>query len=380
MKINSRIAYIIFSFFGAATLIGCGARGETNPNNIDAIYLTPEQERDVFIGQTRFGPEHSVIVLAQVPQVRYENGAIVLTGGREMEIVQPHAWREFTGTAVTVEEARRLVARAERLEQNISDMAVSAANLKSFLQDRSDIAHRQVKNAQEAEIERRQEQERQRIERMQALSKVEGWYEMEIEKVKTERDIGMKSMGKERDDAIDEVGKKHADAVISIADEFARREITANGEYEKRIKAVNTRKEIDLSIARNASKGEKVIEQMVDGYNNEIARIEKERKNSVEVLKGDRDRDMAKTREAANLRISDLRQLYEHKIEGLRSDAAAKIQKLQEQQREAGMKKQPEGEEKPKGSSVPVEAGKKPQVGEPVVEKKIEAPANKKGE
>lgn len=126
--------------FLIAALCGLAISGCSSRSAIDTVQLSPED--DVFLGQSPYGLDSSVVVLAKVPAAKYQGGAIVLTGGRELLIVQPHAWRGYTGTAVTTEEAGQRTQRAaqtgvasERVSQALSDLNRELQRFKGQLQD-----------------------------------------------------------------------------------------------------------------------------------------------------------------------------------------------------------------------------------------------------
>src|SRR4051812_34103137 len=125
----------------AAALAGCGDDARTH--HLDSIYLEPAQEKDVFVASTAgLGPDTDVVVLAEAPKARYQNGAIVLTGGRELAVVQPHAWRVYTGTAISTEEARRTIDRDERLDQAPRDVGAAADEMRKSLESRAENARK----------------------------------------------------------------------------------------------------------------------------------------------------------------------------------------------------------------------------------------------
>jgi len=112
----------------AALVSGCGERADDG-----RLPLTSAQ-RAVFVATGTPGPDAEVLVVAQVPQARATAGAIVLTGGQELEVVEPQAWRLSTGTALAVEEADRQLARMHDLDQALCALADSADHLIHQLQ------------------------------------------------------------------------------------------------------------------------------------------------------------------------------------------------------------------------------------------------------
>jgi hypothetical protein len=117
----------------AAALCGCGDRPYQ-----DGLDLPPGDRTSRFIASGPLTPESAVLVLAQVPPLRYTGGVIEITGGSEMMVVQPQAWREYTGTALSVEEASRELSRARRLESTWQALGVSADELLEILHQRLD--------------------------------------------------------------------------------------------------------------------------------------------------------------------------------------------------------------------------------------------------
>jgi len=112
----------------AALASGCGERTDEA-----ALPLTSAQ-RAVFLATGTPGPDAPVLVVATVPQARAAGGAIVLTGGQELEVVEPRAWRRATGTALAVEEADRQLLRMHALDQALCALAGSTAALIQQLQ------------------------------------------------------------------------------------------------------------------------------------------------------------------------------------------------------------------------------------------------------
>ena len=107
---------------------GCGERAD------DGIVPLSAAQRAVFLASGTPGPDAEVLVVAQVPQARASGGAITLTGGQELEVVEPQAWRRSTGTALAVEEADRQLARMHDLDQALCALAGSTARLLEQLQ------------------------------------------------------------------------------------------------------------------------------------------------------------------------------------------------------------------------------------------------------
>ena len=117
------------------SIVGCQSRSA-----VDTIQLQPED--DVFLAQSPYGLDSSVVVLAKVPPARYQNGCITLTGGRELVIVQPNAWRGYTGQALTTEESQQRINRAEetgaaskRLRSALEDLNRELVSFKATVQD-----------------------------------------------------------------------------------------------------------------------------------------------------------------------------------------------------------------------------------------------------
>jgi hypothetical protein len=121
-------------------IAGLLASGCSSRSAVDTVTLSPEE--DVFLAQSPYALDSSVVVLAKVPPARYQGGAIVLTGGRELVVVSPHAWRGYTGTALTTEEAVQRTQRAEqtgvesaKVAQAMNDLNRELERLRGRLQE-----------------------------------------------------------------------------------------------------------------------------------------------------------------------------------------------------------------------------------------------------
>jgi hypothetical protein len=110
----------------AVALGGCDSRSAKDT-------VTVSERDDVFLGQSPYGLDHSVVILARVPQAVYSGGAIVLTGGRELTIVQPQAWRGYTGLALTAEEATQRTNRAQQTDRAADDLNAAMDDLNRAL-------------------------------------------------------------------------------------------------------------------------------------------------------------------------------------------------------------------------------------------------------
>jgi hypothetical protein len=123
-----------FIMTGVVVLLNsCAQRGYQ-----DGLELTDEQSHARFLASGELTPESDVVVLAQAPPLRYGGGVLEITGGSELMVVQPQAWREYTGTALSVEEASRELARARRLEAALHDLGISASALLERLRKQAD--------------------------------------------------------------------------------------------------------------------------------------------------------------------------------------------------------------------------------------------------
>jgi hypothetical protein len=97
-----------------ALFAGCAS----NPRSDDKLSVRPDD--DIFIGQTPYGMDESVIVLARIPEAEVRGGAVTLTGGRTMVVAPPGVWRSYTGVAKSAEDARLDVQRSERLRKALA--------------------------------------------------------------------------------------------------------------------------------------------------------------------------------------------------------------------------------------------------------------------
>jgi hypothetical protein len=135
MNVSSTCAVGILA---AATLLlgGCGEPRSA----IDTVPVGPED--DVFIGQTPYALDHSVVVLRNCPPAVQSDGAIVLTGGRELVVVTPNAWRGYTGTAMTTEEADRRIRRANNAAAASRRLSTAVTNTDDALEDLTETLQR----------------------------------------------------------------------------------------------------------------------------------------------------------------------------------------------------------------------------------------------
>ncbi len=127
-------------------LVGCGER-----HACDTLALQPQQAHALFLESEPPGPTSAVILLASVPPARLEHGVIELTGGTELRVVQPQAWRAATGTALSAEEAEREIAQARGLTSALATVADAAEQLRAAL------AQAQHQAAIDRALEQRQE-------------------------------------------------------------------------------------------------------------------------------------------------------------------------------------------------------------------------------
>ena len=132
---NHSFSFLLCLCAIALLMGGCDSRSAKDTVNV-------KDEDDIFLGQSPYGLDQSVVVLARVPQAIYSGGAIVLTGGRELVIVQPHAWRGYTGLALTAEEAQQQTLRAkqtttaaEDLNGAMEELNRALGNYKTSVQD-----------------------------------------------------------------------------------------------------------------------------------------------------------------------------------------------------------------------------------------------------
>lgn len=114
----------------AVLLSACGERAPREA--IDTVQVRDTD--DVFLGQTPYGLDHSVVILARTPRASYQGGGIVISSGRELVIATPEAWRGYTGLALTTEEAMARVYRARETTAAAGAMAKALRDLNRELQ------------------------------------------------------------------------------------------------------------------------------------------------------------------------------------------------------------------------------------------------------
>jgi hypothetical protein len=116
------------------TLLLGGCSDRTTQRH-DHIVLDREALRDlVLVTDPTFGPDHLVVHAARVPEAYYADGAIHLTNGRELRIVQPHAWNAYSGTALTMQEAQQVLDRARAIESAQADQRATIRRLRELLE------------------------------------------------------------------------------------------------------------------------------------------------------------------------------------------------------------------------------------------------------
>lgn len=311
-----------------ALLAGCGARNETNPHAVDSIYLDEKQERDIFVSSNNLGPETSVVVLANVPKAKYENGAIVLTGGKQLMIVQPHAWRTYTGTAISTEEAERIINRAERLDQTIRDLSDATSDLRSYLDDRATGARKEIEWQREEEAHRRADLERRRQERAATVGRVQRQYETEIMELESARDRLLAQNDREREAEIEEIAAKHSQRVLESSESSSLREQQINKEYAQGVSSLTESYQLTREAARAKGQNSEYFDRLKQMNESEVAKLDKRKQEQLANLTEERRIAVAKAREESTLRFSDIRSRYAVKAERIKQAHDEKVARL----------------------------------------------------
>jgi hypothetical protein len=301
-----------------AALSGCAAR---RAHNIDTIRLTPEQEKDVFVASGNLGPETSVIVLSAAPKTRYENGAIVITGGRELHVVQPHAWRTYTGTAISAEEAARLIARAERLEVAIRDVGAAASDLRLYLESRSQEAKTEAERMREKDKNWRAEQERQAQSMLEEASRLRRSRDQEMGKITHERDEKVAAIYKTGSVEIQALTDGFSRDIASVNERYAALEAREGEAYVGRSDKLARDQKLTMDMAVSKQQNTSYIHKLEEGQEKERQNLNSGHTAALARMQAERDSEIAKMRADAARKIDDSRRLYEAKAERTRKAA-----------------------------------------------------------
>lgn len=193
-------------------LAGC------NERNRDKITLSNDQKEDIFLQSGNLGPDSPVIVLSKTRQLSYENGAIVVRpNGRQMYIVQPHAFKAYTGNAIEVEDAKRIIAESELYKESLLDVGYAAKDLSDVIESAhkrsNDKINSMKQQISEDYTERNDKIERKRIDLDKRLAKKDKEYN-EIQDAIKEREKELRKIKSEvsnKDDKIEELSSENND-------------------------------------------------------------------------------------------------------------------------------------------------------------------------
>ena len=345
-----------------AVLAGCATRTSNNPHIDDEIRLSEAQERDLFIASSNLGPDTSVIIVSTVPKARYERGAIVLRpDGRELVVAQPNAWRAYTGTAISTEESRRLLQRADRLDQTVRDLGEAASDLRGYLEDRSQAAHQEVTWQEQEESRRRSVQERESKERQASVGRVERQYETEIRELELARDRQLAQIDQAKEAEIEQVAAKHSQAVLEISERSSSREMQLNAESDKRVAAEQEQYRQLKETAQGKGTDDAYLTRLKEASDTKVAKAVQDKASKVDALRQDTRIEIDKAREETRVRLSDVRTRFAAQAERIKQDHAAKLARLQAEKEDttrrtqSGELKKPEQqpEQKPESPAVP---------------------------
>lgn len=290
----------------AAAIAGCG--DDPRGHHVDTIYLTPEQEKDVFLASTdNLGPETSVVVLAEAPKARYVNGAIVISNGRELRVVQPHAWRTYTGTALSAEEARRMIDRAERLDQSLRDVGAAADDLRRYLDERTDQSKRASEQLDENEKRLREDAERSERARDDDAATVMAERDRELDLLTAERDAEIAAATTSLADRQRQIDERHAKRVATLADDQRR----ADDDLVER-------QRLDDASARDAGKDAAWLMTLDERHREERADADAAQARAVAALDAQRAGENESARTESATAVDHARRLHDDKAERVR--------------------------------------------------------------
>ncbi|MFW5828723.1 MAG: hypothetical protein ACOCXA_00545 [Planctomycetota bacterium] len=144
-----------------ALLGGCGDAPRQQvekpfPGGYDDIVVQDTHTRTMLLAaDPTFGPDHFVYASVKIPENYLADGAIHLTNGRELRIVSPHAFKAYTGTALSVEEAEDVIARAHALDASADEFLDLVREMRQVLSDRAAAVHdAKVRAYDEADLRR----------------------------------------------------------------------------------------------------------------------------------------------------------------------------------------------------------------------------------
>ncbi len=317
---TSPTASTAWPFAGLAALAvlgGCGADRHAS----DDLPLTPQQEHDVFLASDNLGPDTDVIVLANVPKARYENGAIVLTGGKQLYVVQPHAWRTYTGTALSAEEAQREIARAERLDVAIKDIAAAASELKQYLEGRSSEAAHASARLQEEDATRRSGQELQQQRLLEEAARLHRARDQEIGRITAARDDQVAATYKEGGAEIEAISARFGRQVDELNQRWAKVEADVLAAYRAAGEKLAVSQKLEVDIAHSKNMDQTYLLKQEELHERQRQELSDGNRKRLAELHRDRDAEVAKARTGSAVAIDDARRLYEAKAERIRRTA-----------------------------------------------------------
>ena len=331
-----------------ALLAGCGTRTSNNPHIDDEIRLSQEQEKDLFIASSNLGPDTNVLIIATVPKVSYERGALVLRPtGRDLVVAQPSAWRAYTGTAISTEESRRLLQRADRLDQTVRDLSEAAGDLRSYLEDRSQAAHQEISWQEKEESRRREDAERATKERQASVGRVERQYETEIRDLELARDRQVAQIDQARESEIEQVAGKHSQAVLEISERASSREKQINADYAKQVAEAQEQYRLLKETAQGKGSDDAYLTKLKEASDAKVGKIEQDKTAKLDALHQDTAIEVSKAREETGVRLSDVRSRYQAQAERIKQDHAAKLARLQAEKEDTTRRTQSGGSPKP---------------------------------
>jgi hypothetical protein len=259
--------------------------------------------------------------LAHVPKARYANGAITITNGYELRVVSPEAWRAYTGTALSADDAERLLARAERLDQGVRDLGAAASDLRSYLDGRARDARSESERL-EAESEARR----------QIDASKHRQFAVELAAINAEEEQQLSGISAEREGEISRIAEAHGKRMIEISEEWEAKRSTLKDKQRREMDALGQQIRTERAIAENAkrnredlmaldSRGERLRKELGEQQAGETSNLENQRTAAI-----------SSQREATEVRLADVRRLYASKEERVRQDASSKRQVILVQQ------------------------------------------------
>ena len=108
------------------------------PESYDDIVLDDVQQRKLLLStDPGYGPDHVVMVSVRIPEAYYADGAVHLSGGREIHLVPPHAWNTYSGSALTASEAAEVIARAGAIDAASEEYLAGIRQLRALLEEQA---------------------------------------------------------------------------------------------------------------------------------------------------------------------------------------------------------------------------------------------------